>query len=104
MEGWEDKKVKDEPKTASKAKKRASYSVDAKIEEIMQSKLSQSQKDEYVSKLKSPDSGNEISFGIYANMRNVKPAVRQAMQAHPMGKSVKSATVERWDEIYRDFY
>ena len=87
-----------------KVKLRA-FNIDSKIEKIKESSLPASQKREMIGKLLEKKNitqkGNRISFSVYANLKNIKDGIRPGMIA--FAKQTKMATVQEWDEIFKDF-
>lgn len=75
-----------------------------KIADIEASSLPESQKREY---LKSLGVGVEkesgVPFSVYAKARKIEASRQKAMLAYPKAKGVRLASLQKWDEIFKDF-
>jgi len=94
-----------EPKEEKKEKKATNFDVETKIKKVEASKMPDDQKEEYIRKLKSDAApkGKLISFAVYANIKKISAKYHQPMKSYPSAKGVASATLEGWDEIYKNF-
>lgn len=45
----------------------------------------------------------KVSFGVYAKVKKVEVSRHLAMKAYPKAKQVRLATLEEWDEIFKEF-
>lgn len=95
----------EEPKAKPVEKKKPEFDLAAKIERIEASRLPAAEKERMVKKLKIADAKPEkkVLFGAYANQKGLSDKMRKAMAVYPKAKDVVSATVEQWDEIFKDF-
>jgi hypothetical protein len=78
--------------------------LEKKIAAIEASALPDSQKREY---LKSLGIGVEkesgVPFSVYCKARKIEASRHAAMLAFPKAKGVRLASLEKWDEIFKDF-
>ena len=102
--------VEKAPEVVEKAEKKVvpvskGFDVEKKIEQIKNSSMPQSQKDEMIIRIsaKNERRGNRISFKMYANIKNIREEIRSGMLALPKAKGVGLATLSEWDEIFKDF-
>ena len=102
--GSELEKSGEEKREEEVKEKERSFDVEAKIKKIEESKMPDEQKETLVRDLKISESeGAAISFAVYCQRRNVAPHVRVPMQSYPKAKGMKMASLEAWDEVYKNF-
>lgn len=79
--------------------------VKKKIEEILASRLPEKQKEEYIERLtaKKVENVNRVPFAVYAKIKKIKPNLISGMVAYPKANGVVLASLEEWDEIYKNF-
>jgi len=76
-----------------------------KIKTIQDSRMPESQKAEYIERLipKKDENVNRIPFSVYVKIRKIRKALVSGMIAFPKAKGVTVASLEEWDEIYKNF-
>jgi hypothetical protein len=76
-----------------------------KAQIIRDSKMPEEQKLNSLKKIGAiPDKGEEgITFGVYAKVRKINASRHKAMMAYPKAKDIRLATLQEWDEIFKDF-
>lgn len=93
-----------EDRKASKLEKRE-WSIESKAEAIRASKMPESQKREYLQQLgvipKAEQRG--VPFAVYAKIRKIAKSLHSAMVAYPKAKGISLASLEEWDEIFKNF-
>jgi len=45
----------------------------------------------------------EISFDVYAMRKKIPKYLHVGMRAYPKSKGVKQTSMEKWEEIFKDF-
>lgn len=103
--GSSDSEFAEKEEGVVEATAKVGFDVEAKVEKIKASKLSDAEKDAYIRKLKSKAAAQseKISFAVYAQKKSIKPHMREPMQAYPAAKGVKSAPFEVWEDIFKNF-
>jgi hypothetical protein len=80
------------------------FDLDKKVAAIEASNLPDSQKAEY---LKSLGIGvvkeDGVTFSVYAKVRKIEHSRHSAMLAFPKAKGIRLASLEKWDEIFKEF-
>jgi hypothetical protein len=86
------------------------YKVDevkkSKADIIRASALSPAQKDKYlrdIGEIKDEFDPSKVSFEVYATVRKVPRGRHYAMKAYPSAKTVKTASLTEWDQIFKNF-
>lgn len=76
-----------------------------KIKTIQESRMPEEQKAEYIERLipKKDENVNRIPFSVYVKIRKIRKALVSGMIAFPKAKGVTIASLEDWDEIYKNF-
>ncbi|NBW99235.1 hypothetical protein EBR03_06655 [bacterium] len=79
--------------------------VEAKVEEILQSKMPEKQKEASLKKLGfiTDKKAEGVSFEVYARIRKIDVWRQRAMLVYPKAKTIRLATLKQWDEIFKDF-
>jgi hypothetical protein len=80
------------------------FDLDKKIAAIEASNLPDSQKAEYLKSLGIgvvKESG--VTFSVYAKVRKIEQSRHSAMLAFPKAKGIRLASLEKWDEIFKEF-
>lgn len=79
--------------------------VPTKEETIMNSKMPEWQKKEYIASLRPKLGSNPsaIPFLVYAKLKKMSLIEAAAKNAYPKAKSVQAATPVEWDEIFKEF-
>lgn len=80
------------------------FDLEKKIAAIEASDLPDSQKKEYLKSLGIgvvKESG--VTFSVYAKVRKIEPSRHSAMLAFPKAKGIRLASLEKWDEIFKEF-
>jgi hypothetical protein len=80
----------------------------SKADAIRASKMPDWQKEQYLKDIGETKSEEvfdpkKVSFPVYATVRKVPVDKRKAMLVYPKAVGVKAATLEEWDEIYKQF-
>jgi hypothetical protein len=98
-------KRKEKPMMESQPASEKATPMEQKIKSIVDSKMPESQKQEYLKSLNPEiDSGEgKMPFHIYARIRKIVPSMHKAYMVYPKAKAVKMATLEQWDEIFKEF-
>lgn len=76
---------------------------DKKVEAINNSQMPEAQKAEYIRSLKPKVEVQGIPFSVYAKVRKIEKSRLKAMLAYPKAKDVRLASLEDWDEIFKNF-
>lgn len=80
------------------------FDLEKKVAAIEASDLPDSQKKEYLKSLGIgvvKESG--VTFSVYAKVRKIEPSRHSAMLAFPKAKGIRLASLEKWDEIFKEF-
>jgi hypothetical protein len=83
-----------------------SFNLEKKMEAIKTSKLPDKEKEAFIARLTASSKGedvNAVTFDVYVRIKKVRPSLHPGMLAYPKVKGVKMATVQQWDEIFRNF-
>lgn len=98
-----EKKIASFSREAPDLKKK--FSVEDKVKTILDSAMPQYQKDAYVKSLTTNKKivKDGISFGVYAKLRNIESVMSAGMKLYPKAVGVSLATLDQWDEIFRDY-
>lgn len=87
-----------------KEKKRKKVMERNKAQEILDSNMPKWKKDEYLEqlgKVKQKKSG--IPFPVYAKIKKIPQHLHKAMLVFPKAKGVELASLEEWDQIFKNF-
>ena len=77
-----------------------------KVKTIIESRMPEEQKKIYLKQIgavKEEDYEGKVSFGVYAKAKKIEISRHLAMKAYPKAKIVRLATLEEWDEIFKEF-
>jgi len=76
-----------------------------KIKTIQESRMPEQQKAAYIEMLtpKNDENVNRIPFAVYVKIRKIRKTLMSGMIAFPAAKGVTVASLEEWDEIYKNF-
>ena len=79
--------------------------LDAKSRTILESKLPEAQKRDYLTRLGfiKEDTQEGIPFKIYAKLRKIPNHLHEAMMVWPNARDIKLASAKQWDEIFKEF-
>jgi hypothetical protein len=80
--------------------------IEKKIAAINASAMPEAQKDallKEIGAIKPEVLKGQVPFSIYAKIRKIKADKHQAYLAYPKAKSVRLASLEDWDEIFKGF-
>lgn len=103
-EVFDDFPVKEEPVIEPTKELSGGFDLDKKVAEIEASNLPDSQKVEYLKSLGIgvvKESG--VTFSVYAKVRKIEQSRHSAMLAFPKAKGIRLASIEKWDEIFKEF-
>ena len=79
----------------------------SKAKEVMDSKMSDSEKKRYLIHLGVENEGElaekVVSFGVYAVIKKIPAHLQSAMKAYPKAKGIETASVKQWEEIFKSF-
>jgi len=78
----------------------------SKADQIRASALPEHKKQEYLKMIgesKEVFDEKKVSFDVYAQVAGIKPAMKKALLVFPKAVGIKSATLEEWKEIFKDF-
>lgn len=82
------------------------FSLEKKAQAIMDSKMPEEQKQAYLKSIgwtKEPSHHGKVTFMTYAKIRKVAKDRLSALSHYPQAKSVRLATLEEWDNIFKNF-
>jgi hypothetical protein len=85
---------------------REAFSLEKKAQAILDSKMPEDQKQAYLKSIgwtKEPSHHGKVTFATYAKIRKVTKDRLSALAHYPQAKSVKMATLEEWDNIFKNF-
>jgi len=94
----------DKKKVFKKKEIKTEREVRDKRQEILDSKMPEWQKQEYIEQLfgkKKEVKG--VPFSVYARLKKVPEQLHKAMLVFPSVKGVETATLEEWDRIFKNF-
>lgn len=77
-----------------------------KVKVIVESKMPEEQKQAYLKQIgavREESYEGKVSFGVYAKAKKIEVGRHLAMKAYPKAKSVRLATLDEWDEIFKEF-
>ena len=97
---------KREPSRAAPAPAPEAFSLEKKAQAIMDSKMPEAQKQAYLKSIgwtKEPSHHGKVTFATYAKIRKVEKDRLSALSYYPQAKSVRLATLEQWDNIFKNF-
>lgn len=97
-----EKKEVEKPSVLSSVGKKP-FSMDDKIQTIINSRMPEKQKEEYIQSLLPVVEEKGIPFHIYVKVKGIVPTVAAGMRAYPKASGIKLATIERWDKIFEGF-
>lgn len=81
-------------------------SIDPKVKAIMESAMPDAQKQEYlreIGAIKGESDEGKIPFNVYAKLRKVSKDTHVAMMRYPKAKVIRLASLDEWDEIFKNF-
>lgn len=99
-----EEKVEESFEEKIKVKPVGKFDLEKKVAAIEASDLPDSQKKEYLKSLGIgvvKESG--VTFSVYAKVRKIEPSRHSAMLAFPKAKGIRLASLEKWDEIFKEF-
>lgn len=103
----EEKLEKDkESRKREPARAPEAFSLEKKAKAIMDSKMPEEQKQAYLKSIgwtKEPSHHGKVTFATYAKIRKVAKDRLSALSHYPQAKSVRLATLEEWDNIFKNF-
>lgn len=98
-----ERRKKKEEKEEKKASKNLNF-LEKKKKQILDSKIPESQKIEYIARLEGTKKEKVgVPFVVYAKLRGIKQDLQRAMLAFPKCQGIEVATLKQWDEIFKDF-
>jgi len=78
---------------------------DEKIKAIQDSKMPESQKNAYLKEMgvvvEAVQEG--VPFSVFAKIKNIPGTMHKAMMVYPKVKGVRLASVQKWEELLKDF-
>jgi hypothetical protein len=80
--------------------------LEAKAQAILDSKMPEAQKMQYLKAIgwiKEPSDQGKVMFATYAKIRKIAKDRLSALEHYPKAKSVRLATLEEWDNIFKNF-
>jgi predicted S18 family serine protease len=100
----EEKVESSEKKVSKKVAKKKVKKVD-KIEAIKNSKLPDAEKEAYISRLegKKEDCSKDISFEVYASIKNFRSGELAGKKALARSKGVVKKKRKEWDDFFKKF-
>ena len=100
-------KKKVEPEKVKESASPKAFDMAAKAKLILDSKMPEAQKQEYLKSIghgvSVEEKQSEVPFLVYVKARNIPIHLHKAMLAWPKAKSVSSASLKQWDEIFKEF-
>lgn len=82
------------------------FSLEKKAKIIMDSKMPEEQKTAYLKQIgwiKEPSDKGKVTFATYAKVRKIEKDRQSALAHYPKAKNVRLATLEEWDNIFKNF-
>ena len=83
-----------------------SHPMAAKAKAIMESSMPEAQKQKYLADIgmvKTVSDNGKVPFNVYARLRKVPKDRLKAMEVYPKAVSVRLASIDEWDEIFKAF-
>ena len=78
--------------------------MDQKIQAINDSKMPEAQKHALLKEIGAlPDKDGGITFAVYAKIKGISKERHKAMMSFPKAVGVEKASVEEWNEIFKNF-
>jgi len=103
---WEKKKMERDVQATDDPAKAAKSPMEKKAEAILNSSMPEAQKQAYLREIgyhkESSDEG-KVPLHVYVTVKKVAKHKHGAMQVYPKAQGVRLASIEEWDEIFKDF-
>lgn len=100
----EEKENKKEEKKEKRFVKKKTFSIEDKIKNVRESKLSDSAKGEYIGSLLNESKKDDcISFEVYSLKRGLKGAEKIGKEAMAKSKEKFMLSLNEWDNLFKKF-